>query len=312
MQAVLLSRDGFQVLEREVPEFGADELLIKTLGCGVCGGDLFQYRTRQQLASSVLLGHEASGTVVAVGDAVSGFSVGDRITALEGAYADYFVARPEMLVKLPDDLDPLYALGEPLACCVHACARASIAPGDRVAVIGCGFMGLICLQLARLRGAAEIVAIDPIEYRRAAALTLGADTAWAPDAVDIADVDEGAFDLVIEATGVQPALDQAGDLVKQHGELLVIGYHESNQGQRNIDLKQWNFKAITVINGHVRRDDEKRAAMAEGIDLLARGELATRNLVKLYSLDATQQAFEELETADSGLFKAVLVPDTGT
>jgi threonine dehydrogenase-like Zn-dependent dehydrogenase len=90
------------------------------------------------------LGHEASGEVVATGSQVTGIQTGDIVTALAmPAYAEYFVATAADLVQLPPDIDPIYALGEPVACCVHAAGRFGIQPGDKVAVVGCGFMGLI-------------------------------------------------------------------------------------------------------------------------------------------------------------------------
>ena len=85
-------------------------------------------------------------------------------------------------MKVPDGLDPRFVLGEPVACCVHASDRFNVQPGDEVAIVGCGFMGQICMQLARLQGAGKIVAIDPVEYRREMASSLGADEIASPEA----------------------------------------------------------------------------------------------------------------------------------
>ena len=284
---------------------------MKTIACGVCGGDVHLYKARADLPDlPKVLGHEGSGIVIQVGKNVTGFEIGDRVTAIGGAYADYFVARPEELIKLPDAIDPVMALGEPVACCVHAGDRFGTKKGDRVAVVGCGFMGLVCLQIARIQGAGEIVAIDPVGYRRSMALELGAASAVDPADLQIDDPWSGAFDLVIEAAGNQAALDLCGDLVNHHGKIVLIGYHESNDGNRNVNMKLWNFKAIDIVNGHVRRHDEKMAAMAKGIRWLADGTLVTEPLVRQYALEDVAQAFSDFDSNDDGLFKAVLIPDT--
>ncbi|MEM7344755.1 MAG: alcohol dehydrogenase catalytic domain-containing protein [Chloroflexota bacterium] len=307
MEIAKLNLDGFVVFEQERPVPAPNELLVQTIGCGVCGGDVFVYRTRETLDSAgLILGHEASGVVVEVGAEVEGFTIGDRVTALGGAYADYFVIEPDKLVKIPPNVDPLYALGEPIACCVHAGNRFGIQPGDRVAVVGCGFMGLICLQLAKIQGAAFITAIDPIPYRQSMSLDLGANEAYAPNDYRVKDPSQGEFDVVIEATGVQNALGLCGNLVKQHGRLILIGYHQSNEGMRHVNMQLWNFKAIDVINGHVRREQEKRDAMAQGLDLMSKGLLVTEPLVELYQLADVEQAFTNFIKPKEGFFKAVL------
>ena len=310
MLQAALTKNGFVLGETQVPSPADDKLLIKTLACGVCGGDVHVYHTRAAFGDGrKVLGHEGSGVVVNVGADVSGFEVGDRVTAIGGAYADYFVASPDEVVKLPDSIDPVFALGEPIACCVHAGDRFGTQEGDRVAVVGCGFMGLVCLQIAKLQGAGEIVAIDPVPYRRAMAEQLGATSSTHPAELKIEDQWTGEFDLVIEAAGGQSALDLCGDLVAHHGRIVLIGYHESNNGNRNVNMKLWNFKAIDVVNGHVRRHDEKMAAMVKGLQWLAEGSLVTEPLVRQYALENVGQAFADFEANDDGLFKAVLIPD---
>ncbi|MEL7448346.1 MAG: alcohol dehydrogenase catalytic domain-containing protein, partial [Pseudomonadota bacterium] len=217
MQIAVLTKDGFSLRDTDVPQPKLNEVLVQTIGCGVCGGDLHVYGIRDRLGDGEsVLGHEASGVVVEVGSEVTEFAVGDRVTAIGGAYADYFAAEPDVLIKLPDGVDPIFALGEPLACCVHASERFGTQPGDRVAIVGCGFMGLICLQLAKLQGASEVVAIDPVPYRWAMALELGADRALHPDDARVADPNTGEFEIVVEAAGVPSAIDLCSDLVTQH------------------------------------------------------------------------------------------------
>src|SRR5262249_61469634 len=129
----------------------------------------------------------------------------------------------------------------------------------RVAVIGRGGMGLGTLQLRKLRGPSRIVAIDIREEARAAALSLGADEVYPPCEVPANarltqfrdwESDRG-FDVVVEASGTQPGLTLAGELVRPHGVLSILGYHQ--RGPRQVEVGMWNWKAIDVVNAHVRR-----------------------------------------------------------
>ncbi len=310
MQTAILTANGFRLADAEKPQPGPGEVLVKTVSCGVCGGDLQQYRDRANLGSNgeTLLGHEGSGVVEAVGEGVTAFSAGDVVTSLEGGYADYFTCREDLLLKVPEGIDPMIALGEPVACCVHAVNRFPDVYGKTAAVVGCGFMGLICLQLLKIRGAEEVVAIDLHEGRRSMALQLGASRAISPAELPDFDPDDGLFDIVVEAAGAQSAVDLSTELVTQHGSLNLVGYHESGDGQRTVNMQLWNFKAIDVHNGHVRRMDEKLDAMRDGLELMRQGLLATGPLVSRYSLDDVQDAFSDFAAAKEGLFKAVLIP----
>ena len=311
MKAAVLTIDGFELRELDIPVVGDDEVLIKTVACGVCSGDVFVYKKRQEWsATKSRLGHEGSGTVVAMGRNATGFKIGDVVTALGMlAYADYFVTQPEMLVKLPPEIDPVNALGEPIACCVHAGNRFGIRPGDRVALVGCGFMGLICLQLAKIQGAGFSCCIDPIRFRREICLEFSADVSLNPLEYSANDILKlyGEFDIVIEAAGTQSAIDLCTDLVAKHGRIILVGYHQSKGGIRTINMERWNYKAIEVINGHVRRQDEKIEAMRQGMELMRQGHLVIEPLVTTYSFMDIEQAFRDLTAGKEGLMKAVLI-----
>ncbi|MBI4978212.1 MAG: zinc-binding dehydrogenase [Spirochaetes bacterium] len=317
MRAAMLSNNGFTMTDIEKVKPADGEVLVRSLGNGICEGDVFKYREALAGApvdTTVPLGHEGSGIIEAVGHGVSGYKPGDRVTALGGAYADYFACPASALVKL-ETIDPVMALGEPLACCVHAASRFGISYGDRVAVIGSGFMGLMCLQLAQLRGAGYTAAFDVIPWRLSAAKEFGADDAFNSNdfkPTDTFNADSvarelGEFDVVIEATGVPGAVTLATDLVKQHGTLVLVGYHQSNDGMRSVNMKTWNFKAITVVNGHVRRSDEKYTAMAQAMKLLAAKRIRLDGLITNYPFESVSSAFTDLVNRKEGLFKANLV-----
>ena len=309
MKAVVLTSEGFELREEAVPACGPAQVLVRTAGCGVCEGDVFQYVMRMagQWGAGgdfIRMGHEGSGVVAEVGAHVTEFKVGDKVTSLYGDYADYFLAERWHLAKLPEGVDVKMALGEPLACCMSAARRFGVRMGDRVAIVGCGYMGLSCLQLVKLQGAAEVVVFDLLDWRLETALEMGADKA-VNSSGQLREL--GEFDVAVEATGVGPAIDLCTKLLRHHGTLSLVGYHQSNGGVRQIDMKTWNFKALTVVNGHVRDEAEKLGAMQAALRLVAHGKLDSAALVTNYAFADINQAFQDLKARRPGLYKANLV-----
>lgn len=312
MKTAILTSTGFFFKDEPIPSYGPNQLLVKSTGCGICEGDVFRYITRNDSAADhhgIRLGHEGSGIIAGVGDSVAGFQVGDKVTALGGDYAEYFVTTPDKLAKVPESIDVTVALGEPIACCMSGARRFGVRMGDRVAVIGAGYMGLNCMQLVRLQGAAEIVVFDLLDWRLDTAHRLGADKTVnsAGKKPEQLLKDLGEFDVVLEATGVQAAIDLGTTLLRHHGTLNLIGYHQSNNGLRQIDMKTWNFKALTVVNSHVRDEAEKLNAMKSALELMAHGKLDTNALVSNYPFTDINKAFTDLEQRMPGLYKANLV-----
>jgi threonine dehydrogenase-like Zn-dependent dehydrogenase len=324
-QAVLIDKK-FIICEVADVKCASDQVVVKMLANGICSSDIGIFKNAgERKGKEIFLGHEGSGTIIEAGSKITNFKIGDKVTVLGGVFAEYFVATPHTLVRLPDSIDPRWALGEPIACCVHAMNRSKIKQGDRIAILGCGFMGLVCLQLAKIMGARQILAVGSTnEDRLTLAKQLGAtETSLASDLSaekfrqkygDFqgdydSDMFQGDYDVVIEAAGNQAAIDTAGYLVKQHGLINLVGHHFSNNGMRTVFINQWNVKAIDVINGHVRHEDEKKDAMQQGIELIHKGLLAIEPLVAYYPLSQVQQAFEDVVNSKKGLIKAILIPD---
>lgn len=310
MKVAILTEKGFDIREADRPECGPGGVLVRASACGICEGDTYQYR--QMKSGNTFpsaLGHEGSGVIEAVGHGVEGLKTGDRVTALGGPYGEYFLTRPEQVAKLPSCIDPVWAMGEPLACVLHAAPRFGIELGDRVALLGCGFMGLLCLEAALLEGPSYLCAMDLLDWRLEKAKEFGADETLNVEGMSGEDLEKrlGEFDVVIEAVGNQAALDMAWPIVRQHGRIVLIGYHQTNSGMRTVNMERWNFKAIDVINGHVRRDDEKAEAMRRGIELMAAGRMKMKPLVTEYDFGQINQAFEDLINRKEGLYKAALV-----
>jgi len=211
-----LVRPGeIRLVDEERPTPGAGELLIRIEVAGICGSDRHMFRGEYPTAANVTLGHEFCGIVEAAGLGVSRLLPGTRITAdpniacghcaacragqvnlcsslqalgvtRDGGFAEYAIVPETQAIALPADLDPLLgAFSEPLACCLHGIERAAIKPGQTVAVLGGGVIGLLMVQLARLAGASAVVLVTRQAERRALAERLGANATVDPAVSDV-------------------------------------------------------------------------------------------------------------------------------
>jgi threonine dehydrogenase-like Zn-dependent dehydrogenase len=303
-QSVLVAPRRSRIEEVEPPPLRADGVLVRVRASGVCASELHAWEEAPE--APLRLGHEVAGEVVAVGPEVTAFKPGDRVTGLfhEG-FADYAMAAADRVLPIPEALRFEDAFGEPLACAMSAARRTRVELGDRVAIVGQGFMGLLILQLLRLKGAAEIVGIDLREDARRMGLRLGADRVVPREEAE----DLGDFDVVVEATGQPDGLTLATGLVRLHGILSILGYHQG--GPRSIDMRLWNYKAIEVLNAHERRVDYRMDCMARALEL-ARSERIDLSVLAshTFEIDDVDAAFDALASKPPGFVKAVIVaPD---
>ncbi|GAA3837901.1 zinc-binding dehydrogenase [Streptomyces phyllanthi] len=294
-----------------VPVCGHGQVLIRVRRVGVCASELPLWREGPG-SGPVFMGHEPVGQVIAVGPDVTDCAVGDTVTGrIEHSFAQCAVADAVDVVVVPPDVPAHSALGEPFGCVVEGLRRTTVAVGDRVAVIGAGFIGLCLLQLLRHGGTARLLAVDPRTDARRHAVRNGADRALAPgQAHSLAARDSAApgdahgFDVVFEASGTQAGLDLATELVRQHGTLSILGYHQQT---RSVDMRSWNLKAIDVVNAHVRDPLRLRESTRRGLDLMASGRVDPAALIThRYSLADIDQAFTDLAGKPEGFIKAVV------
>lgn len=307
----LVAAHDSRVVRLATPRPRPGEVLVRVEASGVCASELRDWETGR--GAPQRMGHEATGSVVALGPGVTSWRAGDRVTGLMGqAYAQLVVARADLLLSVPDAVACEAALGEPIACLVNAARRTPVGLGDRVAIVGLGFMGLGMLQLIGLRGPSDVLAIDTREEALAVARALGAGDARTPDRLDRADMAgdrdaDAGFEVVVEASGTQPGLDLATRLVRQHGTISIVGYHQG--APRLVDMQAWNYKAIDVVNAHVRRDADRMSSMAAGLRLIASGTLDLGGLIThRYPLADVDRAFADLAAKPSGFIKAVILP----
>ena len=242
--AVIHGPHDLRIEERPVPEPGGGELLVRTRAASLCNATdvhIWEASLGEELRPAFphVLGHERCGEVVALGEGVQGWQVGDRVgcwAKMDGAFAEYDLLRPweYPLVKLSDAVsDDAGSLLEFVGATLRALHSARLRPGEKVLVLGCGVQGLMLQQEARLLGAGRVVGVDVLPSRLQKARELGAHAAFdlsghsfagARDA--LRDALGGEADLVVDASGHNHwdggnSLDLALELLRWAGRFLL-------------------------------------------------------------------------------------------
>jgi threonine dehydrogenase-like Zn-dependent dehydrogenase len=315
-QSIIIRPQSSEIEDRPVPEPGSYEILVRVKVCGVCASELHGWKGDNSPYPRAY-GHEVAGEVVAVGTQVQDYSPGMRVTGLfsEG-FAEYSKAQQEFVVPIPEGVTYDEALGEPIACIISGARRTRIELGDTVVMVGLGFMGLLMLQAARLCGPAGIIAVDPRQDVLQTALKSGADAIYTPDEIpDQLKITEWKHlgrmrgsDVVFESSGTQQGLSLASELVRDHGILSLVGWHQG--GPRQVDMEMWNWKAFDVVNAHERRMSYLMDCMRRGLALTSAGKLNAAALIShRFRLEEVDQAFQSLVDKPAGFQKAVIVLD---
>jgi len=337
------SKDAGSVELRElpVPEIGEEDVLFSVQAVGVCGSDLHQYMGTQSWPVNfpVVLGHEFAGIVAKSGSRVRGFKEGDRVVSetaavlpsdsafirqglynldpkragfgygVNGAMAPFVRVPARCLHHVPNSL--VYekaALTEP--CCVAfnaVCVNSRIRPGDTVAVIGPGPIGLLCALMAKLAGAGHLVVVGiPADAERLeVARKIGADTILGAQGENIQEWvknfgDGYGLDLVIDAAGVSASLKMALDIVRPAGQITKVGWGPQ---PLNFSLDPLVQKAVTLQGSF----SHNWPIWEKVISLMASRKIDLDLVLNRVSpLDEWHEAFEEMHAGR--IVKAVLKP----
>jgi threonine dehydrogenase-like Zn-dependent dehydrogenase len=249
--------------------------------------------------------------VDAVGEGVANACVGDRVALLSyHAYAEHDIAAHDAIVKLPQVLTNRAFPGEPLACVMNIFRRSQIAAGQTVAIVGIGFIGAALTALA-VRAGARVIALSRRPFALEMAERFGARRLIRLDDIPSALSEAKQFvgaegcERVIEAVGSQEALDIATELAGTRARLVIAGYHQD--GARRVNLQQWNWRGLDVINAHERDAAEYRRGMQEAVDLVASGGFDPSPLfTHQFTLEEVPAAFEMLVRRPHGFMKALI------
>ena len=343
MKALLLSEySALKVVDLPTPIPAADEVLIEVAACGICGSDVHGYDGASgRRIPPIVMGHEAAGTIVALGAEVTGFQPGDRVTfdstvycagccpclrgdvnlcdhrqvmgvsCMEyrryGAFAEYLVVPARILYVLPDVFSfPEAAMLEAVAVALHGVRVSALKPGETVLVIGAGMIGLLLLQAARCAGAAHVFISDIDPTRLKLASDLGASEALCLSGAELATRIDAltagrGVDLVLEAVGRAETIDSGIECVRKGGTVTLVGNTSPTVA---MPLQK-------VVSRQIRLQGSCASAgeYPEAIRLIASGAIRVASLITAVSpLSEGPAWFERLHAREPNLMKVILDP----
>jgi len=344
MKALLLSQyRHLELADLAVPEPGPDEVLIRVAACGICGSDVHGYDgSSGRRIPPIVMGHEAAGTIAAVGAGTSGFSDGERVTfdstvycgkcanclrgdvnlcdhrqvmgvscgdyCRAGAFAEFVVVPARIVYRLPDNLSfAEAAMLEAVAVALHAVSLVPVSPGSTALVVGAGTIGLLVQQALRVAGCARVFVADVDPTRLQLSRDLGA-TATLPASTEltaqILQLTNGVgVDIAVEAVGKSDTVNTAIDSVRKGGSVILVG---------NIS-PEVTMPLQKVVTRQVRLQGSCASAgeYPRGIELLSSGAIRVTPLITAIApLNQGPQWFERLYAREPNLMKVVLTPGT--
>ena len=326
-----------EIWERPIPPLHDSDILIKVKATTLCGSDLHIFKGKHPAVSlPVPVGHEISGEVVEVGNAVTKVKPGDRVTVEpviicrkchycqrgdyhlcenisfqyrqgQGGLTTDFIAPERWVHLLPDGLSySAGALIEPLAVAVHAVGLANLNIAQSVAIFGAGAIGLLILQVARAAGAGEVFITDVRDARLDAALEFGASSALNSlkgNAVEKILEQSGGLGVqrAFEAVGLEATLTQALQSLQKGGRVVLVGLFENER--IGVPANIFVQKEITLTGSQGYHWDFQRAN-----ELVRGGKINLNKMIThQFQLEQTQEAFDALIDRDQNVIKVVIL-----
>jgi L-iditol 2-dehydrogenase len=343
MQALLLSAyRKLELVSMDRPMLGPQDVLVRVAACGICGSDVHGYDgSSGRRIPPIVMGHEASGTVVEVGAAVNRAQVGDRVTfdstvycgecdacrsgnvnlctrrrvlgvscdeyRQHGAFAEFVAVPQRILHPLPADLPFEHAaLIEPVSIALHAVELLKVKHGERAVVVGTGMIGLLVIQALRVAGCSEVIAVDIDAGRLELAAELGATNivnAKQCDAVAVVleRTSGRGADVAAEVVGNTAALNTAIRSVARRGRVVLVG---NISPEVSLPLQIVVTRELSLFGSCASAGEYPRA-----IELVANGQIRVGPLISALSpLADGPQWFDRLYAREPGLMKVVLQP----
>lgn len=300
MRAAVYRGRGLLAIEEapRPPDPGPGDVQLRVTRAAVCGTDSAEWAHGPVLTiPPVILGHEFTGEVVAVGSGVTAFQVGDRVVCgagvscgncdwcragrtnlcssyrtlglhVDGGLAEYVNAPASTLLPVPDEVsDDEAALAQPQSVAMHAVRRSGVRAGEVCVVLGAGGIGAFIISAARARGVQDIIALDVDSERLEKAAKLGASKTVDVSRVDLGDAIRAAAGpdgphVIIEATGAPDAPAAAFSAVRRGGRVLLVGLQNA---PREVDLLSLTVREVEVTTtlAHVLAED-----LADSLEVL--------------------------------------------
>ena len=333
--AVVTGPGAVEIRDEPRPQPGPGDVIVRVAACGLCTMERRLFSGAKAIYPSAP-GHEAAGRVVEAGSALSGLpgapAVGDLVTmdlltrcgachqcrrgrsalcrqpqggrlsdgtiSLGAGLATYVRVAARQAFSLGDADVEHAAMGEPLACVVHSVRLSGFGPGDRVAVIGAGYMGRLHLALCRAQGAARVQMVDISETRRREALEAGADGVAAPDgAVDW----RGGCDVVFVTAGVPGAVELALELCDYGGAAVLYGAFPP-EVTATVGSDRIHHHELSIIGVYSQEPQDWRAsagllrsgALADDLDRLVTARYRLSDVAEAMALTVSQPVYRVL------------------
>ncbi len=338
--AVMTDLMEIEIRERPIPVPGDNEVLVKVENVGICGSDLHYYETGRIggfiVKTPFVLGHEAGGTVVEVGKAVTNLKAGDRVAMepgktcgecefcksgkynlckdviffatppVDGVFQEYVAHEAALCFKLPDNVSTLEgALMEPLAVGMHAAMQGNAHIGQTAVVTGAGCIGLVSVLALKAMGVSKVYVVDIMEKRLQKALELGADGVINGKEEDAAakvmELTEGrGCDLSIETAGTQITTVQLMKMAKKGSTIVLVGYSASGELTLPVNMaldKELTFKTVFRY----------RNIYPMAIEAVASGKINIKDIVTdTFELDDIKNALDSCVKNKADIVKGVI------
>jgi L-iditol 2-dehydrogenase len=344
MKSLLLSEyNHLEVVDLPAPSVGADEVLVRVEACGICGSDVHGYDgSSGRRIPPIVMGHEAAGTVAAIGEQVKGLAEGDRVTfdstvycghceycangdvnlcdnrevigvscgdyRRHGAFAEYVVVPQQIVYRLPATISfAEAAMLEAVSVALHAVRVSQLSGGETALVIGAGMIGLLTLQAAKVAGCSRVLIADVDATRLNMAKQIGAEEVLHASGADlVAEVlrrtNGKGVDVALEAVGRNETVDVAINCTRKGGTVALIG---NVTAEVTIPLQK-------VVSRQLRLQGSCASAgeYPEAIEFVASGKILVKPLITaVAALEEGPQWFERLHAREPNLMKVVLKPN---
>ncbi|SPE21617.1 Alcohol dehydrogenase zinc-binding domain protein [Candidatus Sulfotelmatomonas gaucii] len=345
MKSLLLSEyNHLEVTELPTPAAGPGEVLVRVEACGICGSDVHGYDgSSGRRIPPIVMGHEAAGTVASIGEGVTNYALGDRVTfdstvycgacawckhglvnlcdnrqvigvscgdyRRHGAFAEYVAVPQRILYHLPANLSfTEAAMLEAASVALHAVRVSEAHAGDTALVLGAGMIGLLTLQAARAAGCARVLIADVDATRLNLAKQVGADEALHCSGAELVakvfELTAGlGVDHTYEAVGRNETVSAAIDCTRKGGTVTLIG---NIQPEVTLPLQK-------VVTRQIRLQGSCASAgeYPQAIELIASGRMQVSPLITAVApLEEGPRWFERLHAREPNLMKVILTPGT--
>ena len=301
-----LDDGSIELFEREVPDPGTDEIQIEGGACGICSWDVVTAKLGNQMHPMAPPGHEGVGYVAKIGAGVTGFKEGDRVAG--GGFANVRNLSSQRVFKIPEsDLPDEYWIVEPVSCAVTGIDHCQIQPGNRIVVVGCGFMGLLILQGLLRYPLDDLIVLDIVQSRLDLAQQLGVGEVYNTAEADLQELSRELksreIDVVVDTSGSQAGLDLSTDIVKRGGRINLFGWLK---GQRaSFDPTKWHLGGFTVVNSAPA--SKLRDTFGPAIRLIHKGIIDLKPLVThTATLEDYPALMAQILAGDEGYIKGVV------